>query len=276
MKTEKMLEHMNLLDDKYILEAAPKGMIPVQKSKRKTNRMIRCGALAASFVLIMGVLLIVPYRRVNDPELPDETRAPYESVDSQYGSEDTQNNLGTDEPPVAGEHMGDELYSPYIGYVDGVVYRKGTFSENYAKYMGKFDETEGEWEYDRPAVMYYLTQEMELTREDLETYYAAVGYENVPEYVYEGLLTDSLEESMQLLKSDYAFYNNGKLYTVYDIYTSSKISSKNDFIDFTAEEYDQVWLDIDKYLDSPYAYDVGDNIRDFVDKIVDNIYVDKE
>ena len=159
---------------------------------------------------------------------------------------------------------GDELLSPYSGYVDGVVWLKGTFSENYGQYMSAFAEMEGKWEYNRPAVMYHLAREMNLTREDLETYYTALGYDNVPDNIYTGLLTDSLSESMQLLKTEYAFYNNGKLYTVYDIY---KLYTEN-LLPFDATDtiYDPVWKSIDTYLKTPFSVDVGDALRQYVSK----------
>ena len=133
--------------------------------------------------------------------------------------------------------------------------------------MSTFDEMEGKWEYNRPAVMYHLAREMNLTREDLEVYYTALGYENVPENIYEGLLAETLEESMQLLKTEYAFYNNGKLYTLYDIY---KLDNENALpFNVDGDVYDSVWQSIDAYLKNPIAVDVGDAMRAYVSQKAD-------
>ena len=112
---------------------------------------------------------------MNNNELTaNETGDIFETEDHDIGDID----MGDTSSEIGGSHMGDELYSPYNGYVDTIVYKKGTFSENYAQYMTKFDEMEGKWNNNRPALMYYLVCEMNLTRNDLETYYTALGYEN--------------------------------------------------------------------------------------------------
>ena len=168
---------------------------------------------------------------------------------------------------IGGEHMGDELISPYSGYVDTIIALENTFSEQYYLYIGDFLETK--WDNNRPALMYHLAREMKLTRDDIETYFTALGCENVPESVYSGLLADTLEESMQLLKTEYAFYNNGKLYTIYDVYEMNK--AKTLTFDVTSAEYDSVWESINTYLNSEYAYEVGENITQFVTQKVDAI-----
>ena len=279
-----MLKYMNLLDDKYIIEATPKSVRSMQKkkSKRPLSNWLRYGTLAASFVIVVGIGLLIPHLRLDEPVTPLDTELnigeltfPPETLKNpnSYTNPDThKEDIGTD-LPIGGEHMGDDLFSPYVALVDMVVYSKGTFSENYGAYMGEFDEMEGKWKNDRPSVMYHLSKTMNLTREDLEKYYASLDIENVPEDIYVGLLADSVEESMKLLKSKYAFYHDGKLYTVYDVYKLNCIQSESPDVPFdpTAEEYDQVWLNIDEYLDSPNAYDVGDNIREYVDEIVEEI-----
>ena len=167
------------------------------------------------------------------------------------------------DPPVGGSHLGDELYSPYTFLVDHIVNTDGTFSEHYFDYMDEFHAMERKWNHDRPALIYYLAKKMNLTREDLETYYAAVGVENVPESVYLGVLADTLGESMQYLKTEYAFYNNGKLYTIYDIYD---LYNKNQ-LDFDINDpvYDPVWKCVFDYLDTPHeTITWGDPLKQFV------------
>lgn len=49
--------------------------------------------------------------------------------------------------------------------------------------------------------MYFITQAMELTREDLEFYLKELGIvDKITDSMYKGLLTDDLSESIQLLK----------------------------------------------------------------------------
>ncbi len=279
-----MLKYINLLDDKYIIEATPKsfGSVQKKKSKRPLSNWLRYGTLAASFVIVVGIALLIPHLRLDVPVTPLDSEQNNPGIilppdtpvapDTHTNPDTHKEDVGTD-LPIGGDHMGDDLFSPYVALVDMVVYSKGTFSENYGAYMSEFDEMEGKWQNDRPSVMYHLSKTMNLTREDLEKYYASLDIENVPEDIYVGLLADSVEESMKLLKSKYAFYYDGKLYTVYDVYLLDCTQSVSSDIPFdpTAEEYDQVWLNIDEYLDSPNAYDVGDNIREYVDEIVEEI-----
>ncbi len=146
--------------------------------------------------------------------------------------------------PVGGGN--NELLSPYMGMVDGVVYKKDTFSREYAAYMDDYLEMEEKWQFDRPALLYYLSQEMDLTREDLELYFAALGIDEVPGHVYDGLLAETKAESMQLLKSEFAFYHDGKLYTVYDVYAMEHSESLP--FDLLSSEFTEIWQNISDYL----------------------------
>ena len=284
MKEEKMLKYMNLLDDKYILEASPSNAKGIRRNRRASKMLLRYGALVASLVICIGVWLIIPHLKTGSPAIPSDTNGQTDNFvytdeimpPETHTRPDTHRSDVATDVPIGGDYMGDELISPYVAIVDMVTYSKGTFSENYGRYMSEFDEMEGKWENNRPSVMYHLSKAMNLTREDLEEYFVSLDIQNVPENIYAGLLADSVEESMQLLKSKYAFYCDGKLYTVYDVYSASKTLSDKNPVDFTDEEYDQVWLNIDEYLDSPYAYDVGEGIRTFVDEMVNVIEIEEE
>jgi len=76
-----MLRYMNLLDSKYIAEADPANAKNIAKRKAKTSMILRFGALAASFVLVVGVLLAMPYLQHDDPVFPDQTDNTQESTD---------------------------------------------------------------------------------------------------------------------------------------------------------------------------------------------------
>ena len=72
MKQEKMIRYMNLIDSKYIAEADPANAKNITKRKSRTSLILRYGALAASFVLVVGVLLAMPYLQHDDPVFPDQ------------------------------------------------------------------------------------------------------------------------------------------------------------------------------------------------------------
>lgn len=149
--------------------------------------------------------------------------------------------------------------SLYIGFADKLGYREGTFSEHFSDYAEEWKALEGTWDHDRPALLYYLAKKMDLTREDLEKYYAAIGCMYVPEYVYRGILADTLEESMQLLKNEFAFYNDGKLYNVWDLYEMDK-SNSLDF-EINDADFDTPWLLLYFHLD---RYDFEEEIKPFI------------
>ncbi len=143
----------------------------------------------------------------------------------------------------------------YNRYVDRLVYVPDTFPVKASEYMENYTKIEEESEHDRPALLWYLAREMDLTRKDFERYFAAfdslrTDYDNsdkVPEIIYDGLMADTLEESMQLLKSEYAFYNDGKLYTINEIgemYENGTLP-----FDITDSAYDEVWKNISSYFE---------------------------
>jgi len=158
----------------------------------------------------------------------------------------------TDEiTPAGGAHMGDKLYSPYNTLFDHIQFLPGTFAMDASPYIDRFiEEYEPNDGHDRPSVMYYLAQAMELTREDLEAYYKELGaFDQMTEDMYQGLLTDDLEESMQLLKTPYAFYRGGKLYTVYDLYEMQDAEPAGSFTRDAA--YAGTWNAIWEYVSTP-------------------------
>ena len=67
---------------------------------------------------------------------------------------------------------------------------------------------------------------------------------------------------MQLLKTEFAFYNSGKLYTVYDVYAMSK--EKTLTFDIHDPVYASVWESIDSYLRSNNSFEVSAELKQFV------------
>ncbi|MBQ2768028.1 MAG: hypothetical protein IJF49_08145 [Clostridia bacterium] len=103
MKQEKMIQYMGLLDSKYIAEAAPSNAMNINKRKtRRTSLIVKYGSLAASFVLIIGALLAMPYLQHDDPVFSDQTDNAHDSTDpiedtSYHGSESTDTDREPDE-----------------------------------------------------------------------------------------------------------------------------------------------------------------------------------
>lgn len=73
MKEEKMLKYMNLLDDKYILEASPSNAKGIRRNRRASKMLLRYGALAASLVICIGIGLIIPHLKTGSPAIPYDT-----------------------------------------------------------------------------------------------------------------------------------------------------------------------------------------------------------
>lgn len=153
----------------------------------------------------------------------------------------------------------DDPRAIYSIYADELVSVPDTFSEKASEYLEGYSKIDEEWRYGRPALLWYLAREMDLTREDIEKYFAAfdsvyaeLGENKVPENIYDGIMADTLEESMQLLKSDYAFYNDGELYTIYRM--EDMILNDTLPFDITAPAYDEVWKNISDFWETqPYC-----------------------
>ena len=191
---------------------------------------------------------------VNDTDVNEQNETTPKPMDEAEQSD--KNDASDEETPTDKQHTYPSVIEPeclYDPLVDLIFYEEGTFSEDYIRYMDGYHENEEEWGHARPALLWYLAQKMGLTRENFETYYAsfdfrALGWrDEVPAKIYEGLMADTLEESMQLLKSDYAFYNDGKLYTVYEIFEMYEDDTLP--FDITDSAYDEVWKNISSYYE---------------------------
>lgn len=268
-KEKRLLYQIGGIADRHIGEAAPGG----ERTAFLSRKTVAVAALAAC-VCIVSVLGIGILRRGVFTDPPDVTTGPTDTITAPPPVTDpppptlppvtettpppiTEIPPDTDPPPaIGGDRSGDALWGIYIYLVDFVSTQKDTFTEEeeFGTYMNPYAQKK-DWGYDRPCVMYYLVQEMELTREELEIYYAAIekrtaklGYETIPEYVYTGLLTDSLAEMMQLFKSPYAFYHDEKLYNVYDVYELDCAGTLP--FDAADEVYDAVWENILAYVNT--------------------------
>ncbi len=148
--------------------------------------------------------------------------------------------------PAGGGHEGDELYSPYDGRTGSIVFLPGTFAENSGEYCTEYEALRRDDPYTAPSLMYYLTHAMGLTEADLRTYYEAAGVTDVPDTLIKGLLAESAEESMQLLKDPYSFYSDGALYTVYDLYELRDDERVKPILE--SGEYGETWDAVSAYI----------------------------
>ncbi len=260
-KEERLLHQIGGIADRYIEEAAPRA----ESGGITRKKAVAISALAAC-LCIVSILGFGMLRRgvFTDPpaittDLPVmETTLPPTPPPITETTPPPMTELPPDTipPAIGGSHIGDALWEKYIYLADFVSTAKDSFTvrEDFDTYMTPYANKK-DWGYDRPCVMYYLTQSMKLTREDLEVYYAAIakqtaklGYETIPEEVYTGLLTDSLGESMQRFKSPYAFYYEKKLYNVYEVYELDCAGE----LPFDAADpaYGEVWANILAYVNT--------------------------
>lgn len=176
------------------------------------------------------------------------------------------------EPPIGGGFNGYDVDSIY-GFFDGIEFIPNTFAmwDDTTKYIDEFDKSDWFSDADRPCLMYFLVHKLNLTRDDLETYFTVQGSaEYMTEDYYRGLLTDNLSESMQLLKTKYAFYRDGALYTFYDI----REMSENDAKVFTeGTEYADVWENILECMKQSTMMLYDEKNIAFVEKAVRNTEV---
>ncbi|MCI8388370.1 MAG: hypothetical protein HFE63_07915 [Clostridiales bacterium] len=179
-----------------------------------------------------------------------------QSTDEPSGTMET--NIDMDEDSIGGNNMGDELLSPY-GIFDHIQYIAGTFVESATTYVAQYAKLFPDDTPDRPSVLYYVAQAMDLTQEDLEIYFKELGIaDQITDNMYKGLLTDDLSESMQLLKTPYAFYKDGKLYTIYNLYASKNTEEVKAFVE--QEEYANTWKAIQEYLEIDGGYEYSSNL----------------
>lgn len=231
--------------------------------------------LRIAILFVICFFLFVSCETVNPPESTDtaqtditsgETTALSPSTTATETSATTDSETEGTAGDVGGEHMGDDLYGPYIGLVDTISFLPDTFSwdKPTSDAVQIFADTiDREDKPDRPALLYYLVHELNLTRADLETYYAKYEVTNVSEEVYAGLLTDDIQEAMQILKEPYTFYFDGGLYTVYDLFEMQKQNALA--FDVADSEYNDEWASIKDYIataDNGIQYDPA--LVDFV------------
>jgi len=202
-----------------------------------------------------------PVESIPAETIPNET-LPTETLPNETLPPETEETTGEEEN-IGGGNIGDMLMPRYSPLVDIVVCKDGTFTEEYYKYMDDYDSLAIELGRGRPSLIYYIVHATGADREDIEKYYKAIEVEDVPERIYQGLLTDDLIESMQLLKYDNAFYTNGKLYNIYDVY--EQYTSKSLTFDINDPVYDEVWENIISYISQKNVTDsINPNILEFI------------
>ncbi len=155
-----MIQYMNLLDSKFIAEADPAYAKNINKPKLGTSLIFRYGALAASFVLIIGVLFTMPYLPNDDLVSTDQTDNTQESTGplddtSDYGQESTgpiedtsdHSSVSTDTDPGTDEPIVGVGGSKYCDH--DVVYNHGVQDGSFHTIPGTLIEYVGQDEFSK-------------------------------------------------------------------------------------------------------------------------------
>ena len=88
MKHEKLAEALDLIDEKYVNEGAPKG------NTKKPQFLLKAAVVAAVFVLLVGTALIFPLSEKKPPEnIPSPDEITSDRTETVYGGENTTENL---------------------------------------------------------------------------------------------------------------------------------------------------------------------------------------
>jgi len=143
MKQEKMIRYMDLLDSQYIEEADPANAKKNSKQKAGTGTILKYGTLAASFVLLIGVLFAMPYLKHDDLVSPETS----DGYDSTGPIEDTSDHspVSTDTEPVTDRPiMGGSDYCDH-----DVVYNYGVQDGSFHTFPGTLINYVGQDEFDK-------------------------------------------------------------------------------------------------------------------------------
>ena len=128
---------------------------------------------------------------------------------------------------IGGEHMGDELFGLYIGYVDTMLFYDTTLDsfdfDEYAKLTQEYEQyyrdatTMSGYSLARPPLLYYCVKKLNLTQADINTYNNVRGLVNLPQKMIDSLFLEDENEAKKVFKSPYVLYSDGKIYNVYEV-----------------------------------------------------------
>jgi len=118
----------------------------------------------------------------------------------------------------------------YIYYADSIMNHPNTFAwvprtsemgECIQEYEKTYKYETGIFKTTRPPVLYYVVQKMGITRDEIEQYNKELGIDAMPQELVDGLFVEDVNEAMQIFKSPFAFYGDGNVYNIYDIWKLS-------------------------------------------------------
>lgn len=277
MKRERIIQYMDLLNEKYIAEASPENAENIKK-KRKAS-YLRYAALAASFALVIGAMAVMPYLRQDDLIQPYDSSKPDESIQHSVESSDivtlppeSQSDLSDDSEHQINQDDSDDMNnssgeSNPVGGGDYSFSRKYQDETYDIACLGRLyrDETpllpEGalsEWtdevflkkspeEQDALPTLYMAVHDLNISKDDL----TALNEER-KERGSSSVLSDALIDALYLPEEDMkkalvhpcALYHNGEIYTWDELEAMTVDGTTEDVI--TKEELNQY---VDRVVD---------------------------
>ena len=171
---------------------------------------------------------------------------------------------------------GEVLSTKYIVYADLILNQPDTFT--WIERIKELDECIQEYEKiyknetgfktSRPPVLYYITQKMGITREEIEKYNEVLETNIMPQELVDGLFVKDVSEAMQIFKSPFAFYADGNVYNIYELMQLS--DAKVDSLNIADYEFIKTAELITQYLNSEsrQGYNDNDTYREFLERSI--------
>jgi len=279
MTREQMIVYMNLLDESFIVEASPANTHKFIVHKKK--QIYQFAAFAASFVLIIGVLLMIPHLHWNDPVTPIQTdttqlHTALISDTSIYSSESSdiasppiqtgQDSIGANWSETGG---GNPFTPLYVYAVSGFTIADGTFGnvstyydeENQNKFYSLL-ENYREKTAGIPLIV-HIIREMGLTKSEYIHYLDTIKEVYTNELV-DILFSDDNDLINETFHSPLTLYHNGTIYTLYDL---AEIDQSSNLDQFPNDKLEQLYYNIHTFCEEhqtelpPETVDVFNKIK---------------
>lgn len=286
MTREQMILYMDLLDESYIVEASPANTHKFVVHKIKMKQIYQLGAFAASFVLIVGVLLMMPYLHRDDPVTPiqTDTTAPISDtpIHSSESSDIAEPPIQTEQDSISGNWSeiggGNPFTSLYVYAVSGFTIADGTFG-NASTYYDEEDQNKfysllenyREKTAGIPLIV-HIIREMGLTKSEYIHYLDTIK-ETYTEELVDILFSDDNDLINETFHSPLTLYHNGNIYTLFDL---AEIDQSSNLDQFPKEKLEKLCNSIQTFCEEhhfelpPETVDVFNKITVIsVDSITD-------
>ncbi len=277
MTREQMIAYMNLLDESFIVEASPANTHKFVVHKIKIKQIYRLGAFAVSFVLMIGVLFMMPYLHSSDPVTPIQTDTTASISDIPIHSSDSSDIAA---PPIQTEQHsisenwseiggGSPFTSLYVYAVSGFTIADGTFGnastyydeENQNKFYSLL-ENYREKTAGIPLIV-HIIREMGLTKPEYIHYLDTIK-EVYTEELVDILFSDNNDLINETFHSPLTLYHNGTIYTLFDL---AEIDQSSNLDQFPNEKLEKLYYNIHSFCEEqqiklpPETVDVFNKIK---------------